>query len=128
MRVSPHHTLTTLGFVKRCGGSREVRKGRSGRWRIMIIIGSIWDRDREGHGRSEWPEMTWKSGKWPIVVIIDGWREIGGSGSYWSEMVRCLGSWSHLSWRVGGGMMECLLGHWSRLLEGGGKLEGRHCH
>jgi hypothetical protein len=128
MRVSPHHTLTVLGFVKRCGGSREVRKRRSGGWRIMVVIGGIRDRNRKSHGRSEWSEMTGKSGKWTIVVVVESRREIGGSGSYWSKMVGRLRSWSHLSRRVGGGMMECLLRHWSRLLEGGGNLERCHCH
>jgi hypothetical protein len=94
----------------------------------MIIIGSIRDRDRKSHGRSEWPEMTGESGKWAVVVVIDGRREVDGCGSYWSQVVRCLRSWPHLSRRVGGRMMECLLRHWSRLLEGGGKLEGCHCH
>jgi hypothetical protein len=128
MRVSPHHTLTVLGFVKRCGGSREVRKRRSSRWRIMIIIGRIRDRDRKGHGGCERPEMTGKGGKWTIVVVVESGREVGGSGSYRSKMVGRLRSWSHLSRRVGGRMMECLLRHWSRLLEGGGNLERCHCH
>jgi len=97
MRVSPNHTLTVFGFVKRSGGSREVRNRRSGRWRIMVVIGSIGDRDRKGHGRSEWSEVARESGKWTIVVLIKSRREIGGSGSYWSEMVRCLRGWSHLS-------------------------------
>jgi hypothetical protein len=122
MRVSPHHTLPVLGFVKRCGGSREVRERRSGRWRIMIIIGRIGDRDRKSHGWSEWSEMTGESGKWTIVVVVESGREVGGSGSYWSKMVRRLRSWSHLSRRVGGRMVECLLRHWSRLFEGGGNL------
>jgi hypothetical protein len=128
MRVNPHHTLTVLGFVKRCGGSREVRKRRSSRWRIMIVVGRIRDRDRESHGWGERPEMTWESGKWTIVVVVESRREVGGSGSYWSKMMGRLRSWSHLSRRVGGGMMECLLRHWSRLFEGGGNLERCHCH
>jgi hypothetical protein len=94
----------------------------------MIIIGSIRDRNRKGHGRGEWSEMTGKNGKWTTVVVVDGRREIGGSGSYWSEVVGRLRSWSHLSRRVGGRMMECLLRHWSRLFEGGGNLKRRHCH
>ena len=128
MRVSPHHILTVLGIVKWSGGSGEVRKRRSGRWRIMAIVGGIGNRDRKGHGGGEWSEMTRESCKWTIVVVIDSRGEVGGGGSHWSEMVGCLGSWSHLSRRIGGGMMERLLRHWSRLIEGGGKLERRHCH
>ena len=94
----------------------------------MIIIGSIGNRDRKGHGGGKRPEMTWESGKWTIVVVVESRREVGGSGSYRSKMVGRLRSWSHLSRRVGGRMMECLLRHWSRLLEGGGNLEGCHCH
>jgi hypothetical protein len=131
MRVSPHHILTVFGLVKRSGRGREVGKRRSSRWRIMAVIGSIGDRDRKGHGWSEWSEMTWESGKWTIVVVVVmvySWREVGGSASYRSEMVRRLRRWSNLSRRVGGRMMECLLRHWSRLIEGGCKLEGCHCH
>jgi hypothetical protein len=94
----------------------------------MVVIGSVGNRDRKGHGRSEWSEMTWESGKRAIVVVVDRRREVGWGGSYRSEMVRCLRSWSHLSRRFGGRMMECLLRHWSRLFEGGGKLERCHCH
>jgi len=94
----------------------------------MATIGGIGNRDRKGHGGSEWSEMTGKSGKWAIVVVTDSRREVGGGCSHWSEMMRCLRSWSHLSRRIGRGMVECLLRHWSRLIEGGGKLERSHGH
>ena len=63
----------------------------------MVIIGSIRNRDRKCHGRCKRSEMTRESGEWTIVVIIESRREIGRSGGYWSEMVRCLRGWSHLS-------------------------------
>lgn len=62
---------------------------------MIVIGGSIRDRDRKCHGRSEWSEMTRESGKWTIV-ILDGGRKDGCS-SDWSEMMRCLRSWSYYS-------------------------------
>jgi hypothetical protein len=128
MRVSPHHILTVLGVVEWRGGIWEVQKWRSSRWGVWVKSRGIGDWHRKSHGWSEWSKMAWESGDWAIVVVItmNGGRKVVGCGGYRSEMERCLRGRSDLSWRVCRRMMECLLRHWSRLIEGSSKLEGSH--